>query len=160
ALQLCETTIDRFNQLVAGQRFPPFGDLYILKGSIFLEQNRLVEAEQSLTQGLSLVRWTGEYEAHIRGYAALARLRSIQGDWIGMLDSLKMLEETRPEVAIYAQALHHRLSIRDWVSNKTSLEEAKEWVAQAAVRFSNLPDIIGVDPLSRIHFQAYLSVAH
>ena len=160
ALQLCETNIDRFNQLVAGQRFPPMGDLYILKGSILLEENRLAEAEQGLTQGLSLVRWTGEYDAHIRGYSALARLRSIQGDWAGMLESIRMLAESRTETAIYAQALRHRLSVRDWVANKTSLEEAHLWVAQAAVRFNNLPDITGVDPLSRISFQAYLSAAH
>jgi LuxR family transcriptional regulator, maltose regulon positive regulatory protein len=160
ALQLCEVNIDRFNQLLAGQRFPPIGDLYILKGSILLEQNRLAEAEQLVTHGLSLVRWTGEYEAHIRGYSALTRLRSIQGDWTGMLKSLKMLDETRPEVAIYAQALRHRLSIRDWAAHKTSLEEAHLWVAQAAVRFNNVPDITGVDPVSRMSFQAYLSVAH
>jgi LuxR family maltose regulon positive regulatory protein len=160
ALQLCETNIDRFNQLVAGQRFPPIGDLYILKGSLLLEGNRLAEAEQVVTHGLRLVRWTGEYEAHIRGYAALARLRSIQGDWTGMLESLKMLEETRPETAIYAQALRHRLSIQDWAANKTSLEEAQHWLVQAAVRFDNVPDITGVDPVSRISFQAHLSAAH
>jgi ATP/maltotriose-dependent transcriptional regulator MalT len=160
ALKLCEANIDRFNQLAAGQRFPPIGDLSILKGSILLEQNHLVEAEQVLIQGLSLIRWTGEYEAHIRGYSALARLRSIQGDWTGMLESLHMLEETRPETAIYAQALRHRFSVREWAANKTSLEEAHLWVARAAIGFNNIPDITGVDPVSRISFQTYLSVAH
>jgi LuxR family maltose regulon positive regulatory protein len=160
ALQLCETNIDRFNRLLAGQRFPPIGDLYILKGSILLEENRLAEAEQALTLGLSLIRWTGEYAALLRGYSALARLRAIQGDWAGMLESMKILEETRPEVAIYAQALRHRLSAHDPVANKISLEEAHLWVTQEAVRFSNLPDITGVDPMSEIYFQAYLSAAH
>ena len=51
ALQLCERNIDRFNQLVSGQRFPPIGDLYILKGSILLEENRLAEAEQGIDTG-------------------------------------------------------------------------------------------------------------
>jgi LuxR family maltose regulon positive regulatory protein len=160
ALQVCEANIERFNHLVVGQRFPPIGDLYILKGSILLEENRLAEVEPVLTHGLSLVRWTGEYEAHIRGYAALARLRSIQGNWAEMLESLKMLEETRPETAIYAQALRHRLWIRYWVTDKTSLEEAHRWAAMMAITFSNLPDITGVDPISRISFQAYLSAAH
>jgi LuxR family maltose regulon positive regulatory protein len=160
ALQSCETNIDRFNRLLAGQRFPPIGDLYSLKGSILLEENHLAEAEQALIQGVGLLHWIGEYEAHIRGYSALARLRSIQGDWTGMLESIKFLEETRPEVAIYAQALRHRLSVHDWVANKNSLEEAQLWVAQAAIRFNNLPDITGVDPVSRMYFQAYLSTAH
>ena len=33
-------------------------------------------------------------------------------------------------------------------------------MAQAAVTFHTLPDLTGVDPVSRIHFQAYLSAAH
>ncbi len=160
ALQLCETNIDRFNRLLAGQRFPPIGALYVLKGCILLEENRLAETEQVLTQGLSLIRWTGESRAHLKGYPALARLRSIQGDFTGMLESTKSLEATRPEGAVYAQALRHRLSARDWDTNKISLEEAHLWVTQAAVRFNNLPDIIGVDPLSEIYFRAYLSTAH
>ena len=160
ALQLCETNIDRFNQILAGQRFPPIGALHVLKGSILLEENLLAEAEQELTQGLSLVRWTGEYEAHVKGYSALARLRSIQGDGTGMLESIKILEETRPEAAIYGQALRHRLSLHDFGANRTNLEEAHLWVTQAAVRFNNLPDITGVDSVSRIYFQAYLSAAH
>jgi LuxR family maltose regulon positive regulatory protein len=156
----CETNIDRFNQLLAGRRFPPLGALHVLKGSLLLEENRPAEAEQELTQGLDLVRWTGEYEAHMKGYSALARLRSIQGDGTGMLENTRILEELRPEAAIYAQALRHRLSAHDWGANKISLEEAHLWVTQAAVRFSNLPDIAGVDSVSRVYFQAYLSAAH
>ncbi|MBI5033937.1 MAG: AAA family ATPase [Chloroflexi bacterium] len=160
ALLLCETNIDRFNRLLAGQRFPPIGDLSILKGSILLEENRLTEADQALTQGLSLIRWTGEFEALVRGYSALARLRAIQGDQSGMLESIKSLEETRPEVAMYAQALRHRLSAHDPVTNKMSLEEARHWVTQEAVRFDNLPVITGVDPVSEINFRTYLCAAH
>ena len=160
AWQLCETNIDRFNRLLAGQRFPPIGDLYSLMGVLLLEENRLAEAEQALTQGVSLIRWTGEYAAKTRGYSALARLHSIQGDWAGMLDSIKILEENWQEGAIYAQALRHRWSVHDPVANKTSLEEAHHWVTQVGVRFSTLPDITSVDPVSRIHFQTYLSAAH
>jgi len=160
ALLLCETNIDRFNRLLAGQRFPPIGALHILKGSILLEENSLAESEQELTQGLSLIRWTGEYAAKTRGYSALARLHSIQGDWAGMLDSIKILEENWQEGAIYAQALRHRWSVHDPVANKTSLEEAHHWVTQVGVRFNTLPDITSVDPVSRIHFQTYLSAAH
>jgi len=160
ASQLCEANIDRFNRLLAGKSFPPIGALHVLKGSLLLEENRLAEAEQELTQGLSLVRWTGEYEAHVKGYSALARLRSIQDDGVGMLESIKILEDTRPEAAIYAQALRHRLSLHDLGANKTDLGQAHLWVTQEAVRFNNLPDITGVDSVSRIYFQAYLSAAH
>jgi LuxR family transcriptional regulator, maltose regulon positive regulatory protein len=160
ASQLCEANIDHFNRLLAGKSFPPIGALYILRGSLLLEENRLGEAEQALTLGLSLERWTGEFRAHTKGYSALARLRSIQGDWTGMLESIKFFEGTRPEAAIYAQALLHRLSIRDPVANKSSLEEAHLWATQAEGRFNTLPDITGIDPVSEIFFQASLSTAH
>lgn len=160
AAQWCETNIDRFNRLLAGQRFPPIGALHIVKGSILLEYDRLAEAEAELAHGLSLIRWTGEYEAYVQAHAALARLRGIQGDRAGMLDHLRTLEETRPEVAAYAQALRHRLSARGWASDRTGGEAARRWLAQPSVRFDALPDVAGVDPLHGIHFQTHLCAAH
>jgi LuxR family maltose regulon positive regulatory protein len=160
ALQLCETNIDRFNQYLAGQRFPPIGDLYNLKGSILLEENHLAEAEQALALGLSLIRLTGEYEAHFRGYSALARLRSMQDDRPGMLESIKIVEQIGPESAIYAQALRHRMLVRDPVVDKGCLDEAHLWVEQSAVKFNTLPDMTRLDIVSRVHFQDYLSLAH
>jgi LuxR family maltose regulon positive regulatory protein len=159
-LASCETNIARFNRLLAGRRFPPIGALHTLKGSILLEQNRLAEAEHELTHGLSLIRYTGEYEAYVGGHSALARLRCIQGDWTAMSESLRMLEETRPEVAIYAQALRHRLSAHCLATDKVSLEEARRWLAQSAVRFDALPAVTGVDPLRSFYFQAHLCAAH
>jgi len=160
AFELCETNIERFNRFLAGQRFPPIGGLYILKGCILLEENRLAEAERELTQGLSLVHWTGEFRTHIKGYTALARLRSAQGDRMGITESLKFLEETRPESAPYAQALRHRFSTYDPDENKINFEEAHLRVTQAAARFSTLPDMTGIDLMSRIRFQTYLSDAY
>ncbi len=160
ALQLCEANIVRFNRLLAGQRFPPIGALHIVEGSILLEENRLAEAEEELAHGLSLIRWTGEYEAYVQAHAALARLRCTQGDRAGMLDHLRTLAETRPEVAGYAQALRHRLSAHSGAPDRTGLEEARRWLAQPGIRFDGLADVAGVDPLRRIHFQTHLCAAH
>ncbi|MCC6568900.1 MAG: AAA family ATPase [Anaerolineales bacterium] len=160
ALQLCETHIAGFNRLLAGQRFPPIGDLYNLKGSLLLEENRLAEAEQALTQGLSLIRFFRVYGARIRGYSTLARLRSIQGDWAGVLENLKPLQETYPGSALYAEALSHRLALRDPAVNDTALEQAHLWVTQAVGGLDTLPDIDIVDLDSRIRFQTMLSIAH
>jgi len=160
ALQLCETTIVRFDQLLAGQRFPPIGALHILKGCILTEENHLADAERALTQGLSLIRWTGEFRAHIKGFSTLARLRSIQGDRAGMTENLKLLEEVRPECVLYAQALHHRLSLNVPVASESDLEEARAWAARDAVNFNDLPDITGVDPISETRFRAYINAAH
>ncbi|RIK32232.1 MAG: hypothetical protein DCC56_00040 [Anaerolineae bacterium] len=160
ALQLCETNIEQFNRVLAGQNFPPIGALYILKGEILLEENHLAEAETALTQGLSLVRWAGEFEAHLKGYSSLARLRSVQGDEAGLIESLKFLEETRPECVPYAQALCHRLSLSNRSASQANLEEARHWANQATLKFDDLPDITGVDPVSEINFRTYVSAAH
>jgi LuxR family maltose regulon positive regulatory protein len=160
ALQVCETNIDRFNQLSAGQNFPPIGALCVMKGCLLLEEDRLAEAEEALTQGLSLLQWTGGFACQARGQAALARLRSIQGDWGGSLESIKSLGETLPESALYAEALRHRFSVSNSAADDFSLEQAHLWLAQVVFSFDNLPDISGVDELSEFKFEAYLSVAH
>ena len=148
ALHLCETYIERFNKILAGQNFPPIGALYILKGSILLEYNRLAEAEPVLMEGLDLIRWTGEYEAHNTGYTALARLRAIQGDRPAMLEAVKTLEEAWPEGVFYAQALRHRLSMRHWPDDPDVQKDAQTWLAQSGIEFEKLAVIHSVDPMS------------
>jgi len=160
ALQLCETSIERFNQILAGQYFPPIGALYILKGSILLEYDHLEEVEQALTEGLDLVRWTGETLAPKKGYTALARLRLIQGDRTAMLETVKTLEETWPGGALYAQALRHRLAIRYSPDDPDVQEDAQTWLAQSGIEFDELAVIDRVDPISTTFYECYLNAAH
>jgi LuxR family maltose regulon positive regulatory protein len=160
ALQLCDANIERFNRFLAGQRFPPIGELYSMQGGILLEQNRLAEAEQALTQGLSLVHLTREQYARLRCYSALSRLRIAQGDWEGMLENVEVLEESWPQSVFYAQALRHRLSTRQPFANQSNLDAARSWVSQQMGKFEDLPDFASVDPVSEIYFHARLSVAH
>ena len=159
ALQMCDANIERFNRFVAGQRFPPIGEFYSMQGRLLLEQNRLAEAEQALMQGLSLVHLTRENQARLRCYSALSRLRFAQGDWEGMLENARVLEESWPQVAFYAQALRHRTSTREPFANQSSLDAARSWFKQIG-RFKDLPDFASVDPVSEIYFHARLSVAH
>jgi LuxR family maltose regulon positive regulatory protein len=160
ALQLCETYIERFNRILAGQNFPPVGALYILKGSILLEFDRLVEAERALTEGLDLIRWTGEYEAPQQGFTALARLRAIQENRPAMLEAVKSLEEAWPEGVFYAQALRHRLLIRHWPDDPDVLKNAQIWLIQSGIEFEKLSGIQGVDPMNMAYFESYLGAAH
>ena len=160
ALQLCETNIQRFKNVSAGQRFPPIGALYILQGRLLLEQDRIGEAEQAVAQGLELVRWMGDAEADRIGYTARARICAIQGDWPGMLDSLKTLEATWPEGARYAQALRHRLSLHYLADANCDVDAVVTWLAQAGMAFDSLPNIDRVDPTSERYFQTYLCVGH
>jgi LuxR family maltose regulon positive regulatory protein len=160
ALQLCEANIERFNHILAGQYFPPLGALYIFKGSILLEYDCLADAEGPLTEGLDLIRWTGEYSAHKKGYTALARLRAIQGDRPAMLAAIGALEETWPEGAFYAQSLSQRLSIRHWPADPDVRKDAQIWLDRSGIEFAGLPVIQHFDAISEAYFQSYLGAAH
>lgn len=160
AMQLCETNIDRFNQVQAGQYFPPIGALYILKGGILLEYDFLAEAEQALKEGLDLVRWTGESVAPKKGYSALGRLCAVRGDRPATLETLKTLEETWPEGVLYAQALRHRLIIRHWSDDPEVQKDASTWLAQSGINFDELAVIEGIDPVSSTSFEINLNAAH
>ncbi len=160
ALQLCDTNIERFNQILAGRNFPSIGALYVLKGSMLLEFNCLSEAEQILTEGLDLMRWTGENHVHTKGHTALARLRAIQGDRSAMLEVVKTLEEAWPEGALYAQAVRHRLLMRRWPDDPDVRKNAQIWLNQSGIKFDELAVFSGVDPISEAYFEAYLGAAH
>jgi LuxR family transcriptional regulator, maltose regulon positive regulatory protein len=160
ALQLCEANIERFNRMLAGQYFPPIGALYILKGSILLEYDQLVEAERALTEGLDLTRWMGEYSAHKKGYTALARLRAIQGDRPAMLAAVQTLEEIWPEGVFYIQALRHRLSLCHWPDDPDVRKDAQIWLNQSGIEFAELAVIHSVDSTGEAYFQSYLGAAH
>jgi LuxR family maltose regulon positive regulatory protein len=160
ALQLCDTNIERFNQILAGQYFPPIGALYILKGSLLLEADSLAEADHALTEGLDLVRWTGDSVAPKKGYTAVARLRAIQGDRPATMEAVKALEETWPEGALYVQALRHRLSMRHWPDDADVQKDAHTWLAQLGIEFDELAVIDSIDPISRARFDSYLNAAH
>ena len=160
ALKLCERSIAQFNQIVAGQNFPPIGGLYILKGSILQEYDRLAGAERALTEGLDLIRWTGEYEAPQKGYTELARLRAIQGDRAAMLAVVQSLADTWPEGNFYAQTLRHRLSLRHWPDDPGVIGDARLWLAQAGIEFEQRAVIQGVDPMSVATFESHLGATH
>jgi LuxR family transcriptional regulator, maltose regulon positive regulatory protein len=160
ALHLCETNIERFQTIRAGQSFPPFGALNILKGSILLEYGCLAEAEPTLLEGLDSIRWTGDYEAPYAGYTALARLRAIQGDRPAMLEAVQALAEAWPEGVFYAEALRHRLLMRHWPTDPDVQRDARTWWAQSGIEFGKLPVIHSVVPMSMAHFESYLAAAH
>jgi LuxR family maltose regulon positive regulatory protein len=136
------------------------GALYVLKGSILVEHDRLAEAEQPLTEGLDLIRWTGETMVHRTGYQALARLRAIQGDRSAMSEAVKTLEETLPEEALFAQALRHRLSLRHWPDDPDVVKDAKTWLDQSGIEFSELAVIDSLDYTGTAVFHGYLDAAY
>jgi LuxR family maltose regulon positive regulatory protein len=160
ALKLCETSIERFNQILAGQYFPPIGALSVLKGSILLECSQLAEAERALKEGLDLIRWTGESMVHKKGYTALACLHAIHGDQSAMLEAVKTLEAIWSESVLDARALRHRLSMRHWPDDPDVSKEASTWLAQSGIEFAELEVIDSIDSTSTAHLEGYLNTAH
>jgi ATP/maltotriose-dependent transcriptional regulator MalT len=136
------------------------GALYILKGSILLEHNQLADAEPLLTEGLELVRWTGESVAHRTGYTALARIRALHGDQAGMLEAVKALEETLPRELLYARALRHRLSLRYQPGDRTVQARAQAWLSGSGIEFGELEVIGSLNPASTARFESYVHAAH
>jgi LuxR family maltose regulon positive regulatory protein len=160
AQQLCDSSMARFNQILAGRYFPPIGALSVLKGAILLECDHLAEAESALTEGLDLIRWTGEVMVHRVGYTALARLRAIQGDRPAMLAAVKSLEEIRPEGALDVVTLRHRLSMRHWPDDPDVSKDASTWLAQSGIEFAELEVVGGVDSTHIAYVEGYLNAAH
>ncbi len=160
ALQLCETNIDRFNQALAGQYFPPIGSLYILKGSILLEDGQLAEAEQLLAEGLDLIHWTGESVAHRTGYTGLARVRAIRGERGSMLETLRALEETLPRESLYVEALRHRLLLRHWPRDLQIELDARTWVTGSGIELSERAVIRSLNPASAAELESRLNAAN
>jgi LuxR family transcriptional regulator, maltose regulon positive regulatory protein len=159
ALQLCETNIARFNQILAGQNFPPIGALYVLKGMILLEYDCMAEAERVLAQGLDLIRWTGESMVHRSGYTALARLRAIRGDRDAVREAVQALDEIFPEDPQYSLALRHSLGLRHWPDDPDIEKDANKWLAQAGIEFSEVEVINSVDPNSTAYFESIIKTA-
>jgi LuxR family transcriptional regulator, maltose regulon positive regulatory protein len=159
ALQLCETNIARFNQILAGQNFPPIGALYVLKGMILLEYDCMAEAERVLAQGLDLIRWTGESMVHRSGYTALARLRAIRGDRDAVREAVQALDEIFPEDPQYSFALRHSLGLRHWPDDPDTEKDANKWLAQAGIEFSEVEVINSVDPNSTAYFESIIKTA-
>jgi LuxR family maltose regulon positive regulatory protein len=131
-----------------------------LKGIILLECGHLAEAESALTEGLALIRWTGEVLVHGKGYTALARLRALQGDWPAMLEAIKTLGETWSEGALDAEAIYHRLSMRHWPNDPDVSKAASTWLAKSGISFADLKVIEGVDSTRTAYFERCLNTAH
>lgn len=160
ALQVCDTNIQRFNQILAGQNFSPLGALYIMRGKLLWEFDRPAEAERALNQGLDLIRWTGEYDAHRNGYSTLARLCAAQGDRSAMLEAVDTLERRWPAGALYAQACRHRLSTRHWPNDPDVQRDAQNWLHESGIDFDKLEAIHSLDPVREAYFESYLGAIH
>lgn len=95
-----------------GRPLPVAGRLYMLLGSILLEQNDLEGASHALTKGREMIELTQETLARKNGYLALARLKQAQGDVAGAFDLIERVKQLRTEADPEVAALRGQL----WLS--------------------------------------------
>jgi LuxR family maltose regulon positive regulatory protein len=94
-----------------GQRPSAPGILYISLGCVLLEQGEREDAGRLLAKGLEQIGGVGRYADRAEGYAALARLKQIEGYVTDALRFLDQVEASWPEAQsdAYAAALRVRL---------------------------------------------------
>lgn len=96
----------------SGQTLPALGCLDIALGWVWLEQNRLAEAEELLLRGLQLVGTGTNHYYLMTAYIGLARLYEITRQPAQALRYLSQLEELWPDIAFFIQGLRVLLGLR------------------------------------------------
>jgi LuxR family maltose regulon positive regulatory protein len=109
------------------QELPAVGCLDIVLGCIFLEENQLAEAEQSLLHGLDLIGWTINPYYRLTAYIALFQLREAQGKAEEAIHLLNDLEEDWPDIAFCTQGLKVMHLMRTAPNDPDTLVRAEKW---------------------------------
>lgn len=114
AADICRTSRAAIAEVLRDpdRELPAIGGLDIALGCIFLEQNRLDEAEERLLHGLDLVGWTINPYYQMTAFLALYRLREIQSRPTEALQFLDRLDGLWPDVRFVTDALRVMHSLR------------------------------------------------
>jgi LuxR family maltose regulon positive regulatory protein len=160
AMRILQQGISTFGALFEqpAQVLPAIGCLDVGLGCVLLQQGQWAEAEHALRRGLDLLRWTGNYEVSGEGYAALVRLRHVQGDADGALETLAQMEQVWPAAAFYADALQVRLQLHHLAEGKDVPAAALRW-AQAHLPDLDETDVPGINPWGQAQHVVHLTWA-
>jgi LuxR family maltose regulon positive regulatory protein len=129
-MKICQNSLDEINRLVADadHHLPIVGGLHILLGAAWFEQNKLEQAEEALTYGLRLIKWTGEYEMHISGYTTLACLLYCQRRHNAAEEAIVALERSWPDGRFYTDALRMRLHFYEDLPTADAIVKVQAWI--------------------------------
>lgn len=143
------------------RELPALGCLDIALGCVSLEQDRLVEAEQTLRHGLDLMG--GEMNPYylMTAYVALFRLCEIQGRPTEAMKYLDRLEATWPDIAFYTRGLRVMYLLRIAPVDPGTLADAANWCHSFSSSFGDDASPPGMGPFGAAegYYLAYLDWA-
>lgn len=125
---------------------PAVGSLDIAQGCVFLEQNRLAEAERDLLHGLDLIGWTFNPYYQMAACTALFRLREIQGRYTEALQFLDRLDEVWPDVRFCTDALRVMHSLRISPEDPETTAAAAAWCHEFSASLGEETRLPGIGP--------------
>jgi LuxR family maltose regulon positive regulatory protein len=128
------------------QELPAGGCLDIALGCVFLEQNRLEEAERSLLHGLDLIGWGMNPYYQMTACLALFRLREIQGRPAEAAEFLVRLEEAWPDIAFCTRATRIVQALRTAQADPATLAEAAAWCRDFSSSLGDNARLPGMGP--------------
>ncbi|HSD82609.1 MAG TPA: LuxR C-terminal-related transcriptional regulator [Anaerolineae bacterium] len=109
------------------QELPALGCLDIVLGSVFLEQNRLAEAEEHLLHGLEVMGWGMNPYYLFTACVALFRLREVQGRSAEAIEYLTRLEAAWPDIGFCTHALRITHALRTGPQDPATRADAARW---------------------------------
>lgn len=136
---------------------PAKGCLDILIGSILLEQNELLEAEQHLSKGLNNMGWNMNPYYLMMGYLAQFQLYRMLGKIIEAYNCLDHMETIWPDIRFLTQGLRIQTKIQ-LQSNPETINAAEFWLESYSTAEKTIIPIPGLGPIgaAEIYFQTNL----
>jgi len=143
------------------RELPALGCLDIMLGCSFLEQNRLEEAERSLTRGLELGGWDMIPFYLLITCLSLFRLYQIQGQSKKAAGYLTRLVESWPDVAFCTRSYQILEEWRSDPNNPAITKKAEDWCKDFLSAMEGQKILPGIGPLgvTEVYHLAYLNWA-
>ncbi|MGA9397755.1 MAG: LuxR C-terminal-related transcriptional regulator [Anaerolineaceae bacterium] len=141
------------------QELPALGCLDVALGCVYLEQNRLDEAEQSLLRGLELSGW-GMIPFYLMvACLALFRLHQIKGRTEKANEVLARLAETWPDIVFFTQSFLIVQKMQSTPINPAVLAKAATWCDDFTSSMDGQKIVPGIGPLgvTEAYYLSYLN---
>jgi LuxR family maltose regulon positive regulatory protein len=141
------------------QELPALGCLDIMLGCVYLEQNRLAEAEESLLRGLELSGWGMIPFYLLIACLSLFRLFQIQGHPEKANEYLTRLSESWPDVAFCVESFLIVQESKSTPIKPVVLAKAAAWCEDFMVGMRDPKILPGIGPLgvTEVYYLAYLN---
>ncbi|MBN1438353.1 MAG: hypothetical protein JW929_03000 [Anaerolineales bacterium] len=143
----------------AGSSLPAAGCLDLALGEVFLERDRLDEAERFFSHGLERIGWGMNPYYQMIACRGLFRLRAIQARQDDAFGFLSRLEDAWPEVDFLSRGLRIELRIRlSPQRRKRGMAEADAWDRSFSRSLDSADFLPGMGPLgaAEAYYLAYL----